>query len=326
MEPEEIRARIAAAEARRRPIAGALGVDAYRVLNGPGDGAPPGLTLDRYARWLVLAARDALPPDVVGTWADAALAVLDGDGLVVKTLCRQVTRSRSAVVAGALPDAPVRVRERDAVLLCDLDDGTSTGLFLDHRETRFAIRAHAQDVEVLNLFAYTGAFSVHAALGGARRVTSVDVGRRALSRGRENMSASGLDPDRHRWFADDVLEHLRRQARRGQAYGLIIADPPVLGRAGRSTFSLERHLGALVHGCLDSLVPGGVLALSTHAVGLGEGGLLGAVQDAAASAHRPLEVLATLGLPAWDHPVGVAPEEGASDRGDYLKTLVLRAG
>src|SRR2546429_52057 len=82
----------------------------------------------------------------------------------------------------------------------------ATGLFLDQRDTRLHVRACSKGVEVLNLFAYTCAFSVHAALGGARRVTSVDSSRAALSRGRENMSASGLDPDAHRWFDDDAIE------------------------------------------------------------------------------------------------------------------------
>ncbi|MCK6545667.1 class I SAM-dependent methyltransferase [Myxococcota bacterium] len=301
-------------------------LDAWRVLNGAGDGAPPGLTLDRYDRWLVLAARASVAPTTVERWAAAAKDVLPSDGLVVKTLSHVVRESTSRVVAGVLPAEPIRVREDDATFLCDLDDGISTGLFLDHHDTRPHIRPFARDVEVLNLFAYTCAFSVHAALGGAKRVTSVDVSKRALRRGRENMEASGLDPDRHRWFGDDVFEHLARLVRKAPSYGLVVADPPVFGRAHGKTFSLERELAPLVDGCLAATVPGGVVVLSTHAVALTEALLVGLVRERAAVLRRPVEVVELLGLPEWDHPAppqGLAPE---LDRGDYLKTLVLRVG
>jgi 23S rRNA (cytosine1962-C5)-methyltransferase len=307
--------RISRADEKRRAVAEARGIDAYRVINGPADGGPAGLTLDRYARWLVLTTR---AEDVQEAWANASLDALDADGLVLKTA---KTPPASRLYRGELPKEPIAVREEGATFLCDLDSGLSTGLFLDHREARIAARAHSKDQEVLNLFAYTGAFSVHAALGGARRVTSVDAMKRALERGRENMKRSGLDPDRHRWFPDDVLEHVARQRRRGPAYGLVIADPPVVGRAKGATFSLERDLERLAEGCVGSVVPGGVVMLATHAIDVGEARLLDALERAAEG--RAIEVLARLGLPDWDHPV-VKGKSDLKDRGDYLKTLVVR--
>lgn len=318
------RARIEAAWSRRSAIARERGLEAVRVLNGPGDQAPAGLTLDRYGDWLVLAAREQVVSAEVERWAEAARDTLGPAGLVVKRLRRPVSKSSSARWMGVAPAEPLIVREGDARFLIDVDDGISTGLFLDHRETRFAIREHARGAEVLNLFSYTGAFSVHAALAGAQRVTSVDAAKRALRRGRANMSQSGLDPDRHRWFDDDVLAHLARQARRGPSYALVIADPPVYGHSERGRFTLSEQLQAIVDGCLASVLPGGVLVLSTHAMELGEGPLLDGVRERAAVRARPVEVLARMGLPEWDHPT--APGEVAGDRGDYLKTLVLRVG
>lgn len=324
--PHELRAVIDRAVARRRGVLEQRVLDAWRVLNGAGDGAPPGLTLDRYGRWLVLAARASVAPSLVERWGAAALEALPSDGLVVKTLSPVVRDSTSRVVAGVLPEAPIAVREDDATFLCDLDDGISTGLFLDHHDTRPHIRPLARDVEVLNLFAYTCAFSVHAALGGARRVTSVDVSKRALRRGRENMVASGVDADRHRWFSDDVFEHLARLVRRPASYGLVVADPPVFGHAHGKTFSLERELVPLVDGCLAATLPGGVVVFSTHAVTLTEDLLVRLARERAGVLRTRVEVVELLGLPEWDHPappVGLAPE---LDRGDYLKTLVLRVG
>jgi 23S rRNA (cytosine1962-C5)-methyltransferase len=289
------------------------------VVNGPADLAPPGLVVDRYLDWLVVGHREQVPPPVVDLWVEGAAAALAPRGVVVKTIRRRARASDSRVALGEVPRAPVVVREHGARLVVDLDAGVQTGLFLDHRGARLACRAHAAGEEVLNLFAYTGAFSVHAALAGARRVTSVDVARRALERGRENMRASGLDPDGHRWFDDDVVAHLRRGA--AGTYGLVIVDPPLLGHAEGRTFALLNDLGALAAGALRKLRPGGVLLFSTHALELTSADLLAVLERAAAG--RALEVLSRLGLPPWDHPVLEGPAAG-DDRGGYLKTLVLR--
>ncbi len=292
------------------------------MLNGPGDGAPPGLTLDRYAGWLLLSVREGVTIAAARDWARAALEALEPDGLVLKVLKRNAAESTSEVVAGVLPPEPIRIREDDAVLLVELAaPGASTGLFLDLHELRRKVRPYANDTDVLNLFAHTGAFSVHAALAKARRVTSVDVSRRALARGRENMIASGIDPDRHRWFPDDVLEHLARAARRGDRYGLVILDPPAFGRARNTSMSLERHLDALAGGAARVVAEGGVLAVAVHTRGAGVEDVLAAVERTGART----ELLARGGLPVWDHPVGpaIAPE---LDRGEYLGTLVLRVG
>ncbi|MEL6185902.1 MAG: class I SAM-dependent methyltransferase, partial [Myxococcota bacterium] len=198
------------------------------------------------------------------------------------------------------------------------DDGVQTGLFLDHRETRWRARDFSAGHEVLNLFAYTCAFSVHAALAGAERVTSVDVSQRSLSWGRRNMALSGLDPNRHRWFADDVLAHLRRP--RG-TYGLVILDPPVFGH-GRRPFSLERDLVRLLRGAFSQLAPGGVLIFSTHHTGLTDPVLEAACREAALGCQRTLDLIERRGLPEWDHPISGDPTPG--DRGNYLRTLCLR--
>lgn len=300
-------AKIRAAWARRLDHPHALKTDAWRVLNGPADGAPPGVTLDRYKNCLVLAAREDVPDVQVRAWVEAARC-LELQGLVLKRVSRQAGASTSQVVWGEVPQQ-LWVDEFGARLGCQLNDGLQTGLFLDHRDTRQWVRAHATDLEVLNLFAYTGAFSVQAALGGARRVTSVDSSKRALLRGRENMQASGVDPDQHRWFSDDVLEHIGRGKQR---YGIVVADPPVLGRAGNKRFELLRDLERLAELLLART--DGYLVFSTHALELDWARL-----DAAFAGAT---VVARLGLPGWDHPVAPVAE----DRGDYLKTLVLKVG
>ena len=264
---EEICRRILeAAEQRRRDERTRRSIDAYRLVNGPADGAPAGLAIDRYLNFIIVVRRDSLPAEVAEIWCQAAIRALAPEAIVLKTMAKRPEDSTSRVIFGSVPDGPISVREEDAVFLCDLNDGAQTGLFLDHQETRFESRRYATGVEVLNLFAYTCAFSVHAALAGASRVTSVDASKRALDRGRANMIASGIDPDRHRWFADDVLDHLARK--RGPEYGLIIVDPPVFGRSKKRTFSLLRDLDRLIEGAMSKLASDGVLIFSTHATQL----------------------------------------------------------
>lgn len=306
---------------RRREAAGRSDVTALRVLNGPGDAAPPGLTLDRYDRWLVLTARAHLSAPTVQAWAEAAVRRLEPEGLVVKTLAPRAKDSTSERRFGAVPAERIPVQEGPVRLLCALDDGVQTGLFLDHRETRALARDYAAGVEVLNLFAYTCAFSVHAAHAGARRVTSVDVSRKSLDWGRANLELNGVDPNQHRWFTDDVVRHLARGPE-GQ-YGLVILDPPVFGRAKGRTFSLTADLPALFEGALRKLVDGGVLIFSTHAQTLREPELVRAAEAAARRLGGRARLVEQRGLPAWDHPVAGAAPSDAEDRGNYLKTLVL---
>lgn len=307
---------------RRREAGRSDEVTAFRILNGPGDGAPAGLTLDSYDRWLVMTARTHIEPPVVQAWAEAAQNLLNPEGLVLKRLATRAQDSDSEVLFGQVPDTPIVIREHEVNLLCALDDGVQTGLFLDHRETRRLARDYVRAGEVLNLFSYTCAFSVHAAVAGASRVTSVDVSRRALDWGRRNMKASGLEPDRHRWFADDVLKHVGRGPE--GTYQLVILDPPVFGRAKGRTFSLRADLPALLEGAFRKLMNGGVLIFSTHAQTMSDRDVLNAARAAAARAGGRAEVIQQRGLPEWDHPVASTGQGDAEDRGNYLKTLVLR--
>lgn len=312
---------IAHADAARRAHPLSVHTDAWRVLNGPGDDGPPGLTIDRYADWLVVTARVEVPSPTVELWCAGAREVPGVRGVILKSLARPVSASASRLWGGESPPRPLPVREDDVVMLCELDDGISTGLFLDQREVRREVRAFARDTDVLNLFAYTGAFSVHAAKAGARRVTSVDAARRALARGRDNMRASGIDPDAHRWFPDDVHTHLARAARRGDRYGLVVLDPPMFGRAGAKVHTLDQQLAPLVEHAASVVAPGGVLVLSTHALEIEPSMLLELVRMA--GGRRRMQVLGQRGLPEWDHPTVRGPGTEA-DRGRYLKTVLVR--
>jgi 23S rRNA (cytosine1962-C5)-methyltransferase len=296
--------------------------DAWRVINGPADGAPAGLSADFYQDYLVVNARASVPTSVVERWCEALWSVFAPKGQLLKILHERVGESTSRPFRGVLPSGPVGIREGEVRLLCNLDADFATGLYLDLHDVRLWLGLHTRKQEVLNLFSYTCSFSVHAAMGGARRLTSVDASKRALHRGRENMRANGLDPNAHRWFADDVMTHLGRAAKRGDTYDWIIADPPAFGRAGKRRFELKRDLDGLLDQSLTLLSAGGRLMLCTHTAGFIREFLLEALHGSAAKIGRKLELVKTFGLPRWDHPV-LADKPG--DRGDYLQVLVVEA-
>lgn len=325
---------LAAAIERRRPHLQGRELTAFRWVNGTGDQAPPSLTIDRYGDWLVVGCRAGLEDFQIAPWLSACERMLGPKGIVLKRHAPQAGRGESLVVRGAAPPEGLVVAEEDARFGVVLDGGVQTGLFLDQRENRLWLRDFADQRTVLNLFAYTGAFSVHMALAGAARVTSVDVARSALRRARENFGRSGLAAEHHEWLVEDVGRVLRKSRK----YDLIIADPPVLGRAGNKTFSLKRAQAALCAGMLARAAPGAVLYFSAHGRFVRNERVEADFRRAALEQGRRIRVLRTLGLPAWDHPTrvlerpagrpgagsgGPRADSGPGDRGDYLKGLVL---
>jgi 23S rRNA (cytosine1962-C5)-methyltransferase len=144
------------------------------------------------------------------------------------------------------------------------DRGLSPGLFLDQRNNRDFVIRHSQGLRVLNLFAYTGGFSVAAALGGAKEVVTVDVSRDFLQWTRENFTLNELNPEKFEFFKQDVLLFLKGSIKRQRQFDLIICDPPTFGRSKDAVFSLEKDFVELVKGCEDSLAPGGTLIFSCN--------------------------------------------------------------
>jgi 23S rRNA (cytosine1962-C5)-methyltransferase len=145
----------------------------------------------------------------------------------------------------------------------DFAAGYSAGLFIDQRANRaFVQRLGAK--RLLNTFAYTCSFSVVAALSGAETV-SVDLSKKSLDRGRENFVLNKLEPARHQFIADDVLEVLPRLARRGERYDCIILDPPTFSRGNKGRrFQVEHDFEALLTAALEVASPGARLLLSTN--------------------------------------------------------------
>ncbi|MBS1645306.1 MAG: class I SAM-dependent methyltransferase [Bacteroidetes bacterium] len=157
------------------------------------------------------------------------------------------------------------VPETDLRFIINLSDYLDTGLFLDHRITRGMVREKAAGKRVLNLFCYTGSFSVYAAKGGAAEVCSVDMSRTYINWAKRNMQYNKLyQPDRHDFIQDDVLEWVKQVP--AERYDIIVCDPPTFSNSKRMEheWDVQRDHVGLLKTLLRILSPGGTLYFSTN--------------------------------------------------------------
>ncbi|NBP23132.1 MAG: class I SAM-dependent rRNA methyltransferase, partial [Proteobacteria bacterium] len=220
------------------------------------------------------------------------------------------------------------IRENGVRYEIRFDQGYSVGLFLDQRDNRrrlltghvaagFALQGSpGTPPEVLNCFAYTCAFSVCGALGGAR-VTSLDLSRKYLDWGRRNFEANGLDPADHDFIFGDVFDWLRRLGKKGRLFDTVLLDPPTFSRSKeRGDFRAERDFGALAASAAAVLKPGGVLFASTNAARLEPEAFLAQIRGALAGVGRRV---------VSEHYVPQPPDFPVSrEEPAYLKTVWMR--
>jgi 23S rRNA (guanine2445-N2)-methyltransferase / 23S rRNA (guanine2069-N7)-methyltransferase len=149
--------------------------------------------------------------------------------------------------------------------LVNLDDYVDTGLFLDHRVTRQMVREAAKNATFLNLFAYTGSFTVYAAAGGARRTVSVDLSPTYLDWARKNMRLNGFEGEEHRFVAADVGAFIRQHAA-GETYDLVVIDPPTFSNSKRTDedWNLQTDCLPLLQDLLPLVRKGGVIFFSNN--------------------------------------------------------------
>jgi 23S rRNA (cytosine1962-C5)-methyltransferase len=158
------------------------------------------------------------------------------------------------------------VSEGGLRFVVNLSDYLDTGLFLDHRMTRARVRDEARGARMLNLFAYTGSFSVYAAAGGAESTTTVDMSNTYLEWAEENLALNGFQPPAHRIERHDALGFLEDGPRDSGRFDLIVLDPPTFSNSKKmaGTFDVQRDHLTLVEQALRFLAPGGVLWFSTN--------------------------------------------------------------
>ncbi|MBO9595735.1 MAG: class I SAM-dependent methyltransferase [Niabella sp.] len=157
------------------------------------------------------------------------------------------------------------VQEQGLKFIVNLEDYLDTGLFLDHRLTRKMVMAESGGRRVLNLFAYTGSFSVYAAAGKAAAITTVDLSNTYTRWAERNMQLNGLDQPGYTFLQADVLRYIKEIP--SGAYDLIVMDPPTFSNSKRmhDILDIQRDHVSLINDCLRILAPGGILYFSTNA-------------------------------------------------------------
>lgn len=309
--------RIDAALALRAQLAPAE-TDAYRLLHGEGDRLP-GVVCDRYASCAVLkldgeaalAQREAIERVLA-----PRLRALGVETLLVRSGRRE--QQRVDVAWGTAPPEHWIVRERGMRLIVNLFEGQKTGLFLDHRETRARVRQLSAGHSVLNLYGYTGGFSIAAGLGGAERVTTVDLAKPAVALAEQTWRENQLPAATHRARAADVGEYLNAAASSGERHSLIVADPPNFAPRQSALSAALAAYEALHAGVMRVLAPAGLYVAASCSSHVDRPAFEDTLRNAAARARKIVQVLERTGAPA-DHPKLLAFPEG-----DYLKVLVVR--
>jgi 23S rRNA (cytosine1962-C5)-methyltransferase len=157
------------------------------------------------------------------------------------------------------------VEENGLKFIVNLSDYLDTGLFLDHRVTREKVRADVKDKKVLNLFSYTGSFSVYTAAGGANEVVTIDLSKTYLEWAQRNMQLNGFtDPSKYKFIHADVLQYLNEISE--NSFDIVILDPPTFSNSKRmeDILDIQRDHAKLINDCLRILKPGGKIYFSTN--------------------------------------------------------------
>lgn len=296
--------------------------DCYRLVHGEGDGLP-GLIVDYYDGVCVLQAhsvgmfraKNQICEALKAVYGDALKAVYD------KSSGTAPFKAGLELVDGYLWQAPGFEAGEQAVLenghkfLVNWTEGQKTGFFLDQRENRALVERYARGRNVLNLFCYTGGFSVYALGGGAVHVDSVDSSAKAMAMVDRNIALNGFGLGQHTSFCADAIEHLA--AVEDGKYDLIIVDPPAFAKHRGALKNALRAYQRLNARAIEKVAPGGFIFTFSCSQVVDKEAFALAVFSAAASTGRRVRIIDRLNQPA-DHAVNIYHPEG-----EYLKGLLL---
>lgn len=325
------RARFATALGRRAALVASPATTGFRLVHGEND-AMSGLVADVYGSTVVVklysAAWFPLLPEVLDALVDSiSLVGLEVDRVVLR-LSRNVQGIAGSglrdglVVLGDDPSAPVEFLENGLRLEADVIGGQKTGHFLDQRENRARVRDLAAGRTVLDVFACTGGFSLHAAAGGATDVTSVDLSRRSLATAEANFAHNADDPAvaavTHRSVVGDAFEIMDDLGARRRRFDLVVVDPPSFAQKEQDRPGAVDAYGRLAALGLDLVADGGTYVQSSCSSRVSVDEFRSAVLGAASRSGRRVEITEET-THAADHPVGFA-------QGAYLKTLFASVG
>lgn len=268
----------------------------YRLFNQEGDGFG-GLTVDLYGDYAVFSWYNSYVYQIRQTISEAFRQVFpEVLGAYEKIRFKGLDYESAHVYGQEAPDF-FTVLENGVLYQVFMNDGLMTGIFLDQHEVRGSlVDGLAMGKSLLNMFSYTAAFSVAAAMGGASQTTSVDLAKRSRELSQAHFQANGLSTDEHRFIVMDVFEYFKYAKRKNLTYDVIVLDPPSFARNKKQTFSVAKDYHKLISQSLEILNPGGIIIASTNAANVSRQKFTEQIDKGFAG--RSYQILNKYGLPA----------------------------
>ena len=303
----------------RKTIVASLDTNAYRVFNGAGDGLE-GITVDWYNGFASISWYSKGIYHYRQQFIDSFLTVFtDCLGIYEKIRFEKSDEEISSFMWGKQAPEPLIICENGVSYATYMDDGLMTGIFLDQHHTRKLLKeTYASQKTVLNLFSYTGAFSVASAVGGAKETISVDVANRSLEKTSEQFRINGIDETTQKIYVMDVFEYIKYATRKQLKFDVIVVDPPSFARTKKRTFSVAKDYQSLIQELIPLVTENGVLVLSTNAATILPKEFDQMIAKAFENCHRNYTVEQRYGLPKDFKTNGAMPET------DYLKIRFIR--
>lgn len=289
---------------------------AYRLFNQEGDGFG-GLTVDLYGDYAVFSWYNSYVYQIRQTISEAFRQVFpEVLGAYEKIRFKGLDYESAHVYGQEAPDF-FTVLENGVLYQVFMNDGLMTGIFLDQHEVRGnLVDGFSMGKSLLNMFSYTAAFSVAAAMGGASQTTSVDLAKRSRELSQAHFQANGLSTDEHRFIVMDVFEYFKYAKRKDLTYDVIVLDPPSFARNKKQTFSVAKDYHKLISQSLEILNPGGIIIASTNAANVSRQKFTEQIDKGFAG--RSYQILNKYGLPA-DFAYNKKDESS-----NYLKVISMK--
>ena len=289
---------------------------AFRLFNQEGDGFG-GLTVDLYGDYAVFSWYNSYVYQIRQTISEAFRQVFpEVLGAYEKIRFKGLDYESAYVYGQEAPDF-FTVLENGVLYQVFMNDGLMTGIFLDQHEVRGSlVDGLTMGKSLLNMFSYTAAFSVAAAMGGASQTTSVDLAKRSRELSQAHFQANGISTDDHRFIVMDVFEYFKYAKRKGLTYDVIVLDPPSFARNKKQTFSVAKDYYKLISQSLEILNPGGIIIASTNAANVSRQKFTEQIDKGFAG--RSYQILNKYGLPA-DFAYNKKDESS-----NYLKVISMK--
>lgn len=292
--------------------------NAFRLFNGEGDGLG-GLTIDFYNGFAVFSWYNQFIYSQKKAIVKAFQVVFPDIKGAYEKLRFSEAALESQHIFGQEAAEPLLVMENGVTYATYLNEGLMTGIFLDQKNVRGALAGGLSTGKtLLNMFSYTGAFSVAAAFGGSSQTTSVDLAKRSLDKTREQFLVNGIEPESQKIYVMDVFGYFNYAKKKELTYDMVVLDPPSFARNGKKTFSVAKNYGDLVKEAVEILENNGTLIASTNAANVSDKKFRQMIEEALKNKGVKFTVFQEEKLPADFHIADSFPE------GNYLKVLFIK--